>query len=243
MKIDYVILGADKNPLYLDFWPIVSKIWREVFNIIPVLGLITDHNSDFIEDEYGIIKCFKATDNISHSLQSQLVRLFLTTQLQGNLLISDIDMIPLSKQYFIDNLLHYDSTKLYVMSADNNECLTNQEYPMCYILANNITFNDCLQLEFNWDEFNVRLNNYNYGWTTDQRFIFTKINEYKSLNQDKVVLKNRGWDNGMALRRIDRAKWQYNAEEVKNNYYIDSHLPRPFNINKHIINTLIDCLY
>jgi hypothetical protein len=28
-KIDYVVMGANKNPLYLDFWPIVSKIWKK----------------------------------------------------------------------------------------------------------------------------------------------------------------------------------------------------------------------
>ena len=46
MKIDYVIIGSDENPNYLDFWPIVSKIWKQVFKITPVLGLICEENSD-----------------------------------------------------------------------------------------------------------------------------------------------------------------------------------------------------
>jgi hypothetical protein len=33
MKIDYVILGSDMNPMYYDFWPVVSKIWKKVYNI------------------------------------------------------------------------------------------------------------------------------------------------------------------------------------------------------------------
>jgi len=243
MKIDYVILGSDTNPLYLDFWPIVSKIWREIFNITPVLGLISDHNSNFIDDKYGIIKTFKAVDNIQHSLQSQLVRLYLTTQLKGNLLISDIDMIPLSKQYFIDDLEQYDNTKLHVMSADNNECLTNKEYPMCYILANNKTFNDCLNINTNWTDFIISLHNYNYGWTTDQRYLFTKINEYKTLYEDKVLLQNRGWVNGIASRRIDRANWQYEPQKVQCRHYIDSHLLRPYSEHKTAINNLINNLH
>ena len=52
MKIDYVILGSNTNPYYLDFWPIVSKIWKENFNIIPILGLICNEDSDFEESEY-----------------------------------------------------------------------------------------------------------------------------------------------------------------------------------------------
>ena len=242
MKIDYVILGSNTNPLYLDFWPIVSKIWSEIFNIVPVLGLITDYNSDFKKDEYGIVKCFKAVENINSSLQSQLVRLFLTAQLSGNLLISDIDMIPLSKQYFIDDLKKYDENKLHVMSADNSECLNNKEYPMCYILANSAIFNNCLQLKLNWDDFIISLHNYNYGWTTDQRYLFTKINEYKALYQDKVLFQNRGWENGIASRRIDRAHWQYDPQKVQGGHYIDSHLLRPYHDHKTDIDTLISYL-
>ena len=46
MKINYVLMGSNQNPMYLDFWPIVSKIWKENFNIIPVLGLIGNEESD-----------------------------------------------------------------------------------------------------------------------------------------------------------------------------------------------------
>ena len=44
MKIDYVLVGTNDNPLYLDFWPVISKVWKTVFNITPVLGYITKKN-------------------------------------------------------------------------------------------------------------------------------------------------------------------------------------------------------
>jgi hypothetical protein len=46
MKIDYVILGSNTNPYYLDFWPIVSKIWKEKFNKI---GYISPKEDILIE--------------------------------------------------------------------------------------------------------------------------------------------------------------------------------------------------
>jgi hypothetical protein len=55
-KIDYVIMGSNRNPLYLDFWPVVSKVWKEIFEITPVLGLIDDNDSDIEESEFGLIK-------------------------------------------------------------------------------------------------------------------------------------------------------------------------------------------
>ena len=69
MKIKYAIVGSNTNPLYYDFWPIISKVWKEVFDIIPVLGLICDEDSDFIQDEYGLIKKFKSIDVKSLNLE------------------------------------------------------------------------------------------------------------------------------------------------------------------------------
>ena len=48
MKINYVLMGSNNNPLYLDFWPIVSKVWKIFFNITPVLGLITNEKEEII---------------------------------------------------------------------------------------------------------------------------------------------------------------------------------------------------
>ena len=59
MNLEYVILGSDENPMYFDFWPIVSKVWKEIFNVTPVLGLISNEDSDLIQDDYGLIKKFK----------------------------------------------------------------------------------------------------------------------------------------------------------------------------------------
>jgi ABC-type antimicrobial peptide transport system permease subunit len=175
MKIDYVILGSDMNPMYYDFWPVVSKIWKKVYNTTPVLGLICDEDSEFIEDEYGLIKKFKKVDGIDVGLQSQVIRLYLTNLLNGNLLISDIDMIPMSTKYFVDFVKTFDNDRFYVMSSDNQECLNNREYPMCYNLGSDKLFKDILDLGYDWSDFLKKLNNLNLGWTTDQNYLFDKI--------------------------------------------------------------------
>ncbi len=77
MKIKYAIMGSDMNPLYYDFWPIISKVWKEVFDITPVLGLICDEDSELIQDQYGLIKKFKRINGIDDGLQSQIVRFYL----------------------------------------------------------------------------------------------------------------------------------------------------------------------
>ena len=240
MKIKYAIVGSNTNPLYYDFWPIISKVWKEVFDIIPVLGLICDEDSDFIQDEYGLIKKFKSIDAIDTGLQSQIIRFYLPTLLDDICITSDIDMLPLSKKYFIENTKDLNENNFYVMTSDNPECLTNKEYQMCYNIAKPDAFSNILRIEKSWEEFVKRLSNLNLGWTTDQRYLYEMINT--SNKKEKIVLLNRGFS-GLAHYRIDRASWTYEPNDVINDYFIDSHLLRPYEKYKKEIDSLINLLY
>lgn len=242
MKIDYAVLGSDLNPMYLDFWPLISKIWREIFNITPVLALICDEDSDIFDDGCGLVKKFKAVDDINTGLQSQIVRFYLSKYLTGNILLTDIDMAPLSRKYFIDDVSNFDENKFYVFSSDNPECLANHEYPICYNLAHSSLYIKILDLNKTWEEFVKELEAMNFGWGTDQRFLFKKLNEYKEKNPDSIVLMNRGWQ-GPAKGRIDRLSWNYDPSLVKDGHYIDSHLLRPYSAYKPYVDDLIKNLY
>lgn len=240
MKIDYVIVSSNENPYYLDFWPIISKVWKEKFNITPVLGLICDKDSDFEELEYGLVKKFKSIEGVDTGLQSQIVRLFLTKELNGYCLISDIDIIPLSVKYFEECASHLTENNIVVYSSDNPECLSNKEYPMCYVSSHSNSFKSVLNLNLNWFEFVKMMENRKQGWTTDQKYLFEKINEFK-LQKNDVVLLNRGWS-GIAHKRIDRASWDYDPIKVSEGYYIDSHSLRPYSQYSEEINKLINHL-
>jgi len=243
MKIDYVVMGSDTNPMYLDFWPLVSKMWKTVFNITPVLGLICSEDSDFIQDEYGLVKKFKSISGVNEGLQSQIIRLYLPNILEGNILISDLDMLPLSKTYFVDNISSFDADKFYVLSSDNAECVANKEYPMCYNVGHSKMFKEILNVPDCWCSFATKIGALNLGWSTDQLFLFEKINEYRKNNPNKVILKNRGWTvRGPAERRIDRLYWSYDSGLVSSHYYIDSHMLRPYKQFKSEIDRLASCL-
>jgi hypothetical protein len=242
MKINYAILGSDTNPLYLDFWPIISQIWKQEFNIIPILGLICNEDSDIYEDEYGLIKKFKSIEGINPGLQSQIIRLYLPKLLQGTCLLSDIDMMPLSRAYFIDNLLPIGNESLAILSADNPECLKDNQFPICYVAGNAEVYQNVFNLtNTTWEEFARLLHNRNEGWFTDQRYLYDTVLEYAN-NGGKVEFFSRGWTYGPADNRIDRLNWYYDKEAVTNGYYIDSHLLRPFNQYKNEVLKLYELL-
>lgn len=240
MNLDYVIMGSDMNPMYLDFWPIVSKVWKEKFNITPILGLICDEDSELYSDNYGLIKKFKKIDGIDLGLQSQIVRLYLPKFLNGKCLISDIDMLPLSVEYFKNNSSGLNDDNVIVYSSDNPECLGGKMYPMCYISAHSKLFIEIFSLNDEWDVFLKKNNDRKEGWYTDQKLIFERINEHHSKNNNCVFLK-RGW-NGPANKRIDRINWVYDNNKVREGHYIDSHLLRPYNKYKNEIDKLVNLL-
>lgn len=235
MKVNYAIMGSTEDPNYLDFWPVVSQVWRKKFNIIPILGVICDEDSDFYESSFGLIKKIKKVDNYSAAMQSQLVRLFLPQFLNGNSIVSDIDMIPLSKKYFIDDLLEYSDNDILIMSSHHPQTKYIKQYPMCYVIANQENFKKVFNLQNDWHHFLKQIPQ--YGWFTDQIFLYKSINEKKDGN---VKFPFRDFEKDM--RRIDRGDWNYDSDLVKENYYIDSHLLRPYIDNKIEIDKLINLI-
>lgn len=88
---------------YFDFWPIVAKAWKRLIGIKSTLALITDKDVE-VDEMVGDVIRFKPIPGVSTSLQSQLVRLMLPAYFEDEIcIISDIDMIPISKSYHIDS--------------------------------------------------------------------------------------------------------------------------------------------
>lgn len=232
MKINYALMGSNENPLYLDFWPIVSKVWKEKFNIIPVLGLITNEEESVINDENGIVVKLKHIEGYDSGLLSQLVRLFLPKYLNGNCITTDIDMIPLSKKYFISDIEEYSDDDFLILSSHHPHTIRVNQYPMCYVVGNSKIFNDLFQLDNDWESFIKKIPN--NGWFSDQVFLYETIKNNKEINF-KYPERNGGFINN----RIDRINWKFNVNDVINEKYIDSHLLRPYNQYKNEINNLI----
>jgi hypothetical protein len=235
MKIDYVSLGSTDNPEYLDYWPIVSKVWYKKFNIIPVLGLITNEDSDFEKTEYGIIKKFKKPENEDAGLCSQLVRLYLPKFLNGNVLVSDIDMMPLSTKYFVDDIEQFDENKMIVFSSHNEQTNGSNQYPMCYVASSSKTYSEIFDYSLNFENFISSIEH--RGWQTDQFFLYKQIN---LLEKNRIEFPRRVW--GHQCARIDRGNWKYDENLLREGYYIDSHLLRPYSPNKQEIDKIANII-
>lgn len=228
-NIDYVIISSDDNPLYKDFYEIVAKRWYELGFKTYFIN-ITNTN-EIIENKWGVIHKMKSVDGFSTGLQSQIVRLFVSNLIDGNILISDIDMLPLSSKYF--NNLVYDLTEKNIVLCSGQPYSDVPFYPMCYILTKSKLLRSILEIEgMTFENYCKMINDtYHGAWNSDENFLYDKLKN----NEGILIKKERDFE-----KRIDRSKWVYDINLLKNDYYIDSHLLRPLSTEIKQINNLLN---
>lgn len=238
LKIDRVILGCDSNPLYLEFWPVVAKTWQELVGIKPTLALIAGQEVA-IDETLGEVIRFEPIPGIPTSFQAQVVRLLLPALFPDDVcIISDMDMIPCQKNYFVDSVkdVPVDSFVVYKDGAFNPE--EYHEYPMCYNVALGRTFAEIFKIPSSSEIPQIMKDWYalGLGWTSDQQILYAALNKWSKRSTNLIKL---GHD---VYPRIDRGYWGYNIQAVKNYSYIDCHMLRPYCQYKKQIDSLVSLL-
>ncbi len=240
MKIDKVILATDNNDFYLDFWEPVSKIWKQKFNITPILCYIY---KDYFEEEkeickkYGEIIRVKSIPEIPIALQAQWSRYFFpSTDPESTWLLSDIDMLPMSEFYFHSQIKNInDDTYVHL-----NPCMkTYGRIPACYHVAKGKKYKEYLSLPDSWEEsiystYKYSIDNKLNLWFGDENFSTMKLQ-----NKNIHFIERDGGQNG---HRIDRDSWYYENNLVLSQYYYDCHSIRPYKKHRDEIDRVVELI-
>lgn len=256
MKIDKAIMSCDDKRYYLDFWYPVSRVWKKKFNIHPVLILFGDKNQLNVSEEFGTVVEFKTNPNILPHIQAQWARYwFPKTEPDTTWLISDIDMFPVSKNYFIDSLSSVRDDAYINLNANGDY------FPACYNGGKGSTFKEVLKLHDTWEESIAEVDrrskeiNYNHipesfsvyepnqthmaNWGIDEAYSIEKIREFA--DKSRIIRVER--PGGFCQRRLDRASWKLEEDKVLNEWYNDCHSIRPYNSgHKPEIDRLVNLL-
>jgi len=245
MKIDFAIHSVDDNKLYSDFWSPVSKVWKEKMGIEPVLLVLKDKESFNINDfdtRYGTVINIDPVAGVPTYLQCLWVRYWYPTLHPEKVsVISDIDMFPISKRYFVDQLSTIDSEKYVHLNP-----VTNGSLPSCYHVAKGKSFKKVLELPDQFDSSLKELTSYqdqllhvdHMGfnlWGIDESYATMKIVNHSD-KSDFVFLQRHG-------HRIDRSNWRYSEDALLNSdVYVDSHSIRPYHEHKQEIDRLVNLI-
>jgi hypothetical protein len=226
MKIDYAVMSSDDSH-YLDYWPVVSEAWRRI-GVEPILFSV----GPWLKD--GTTVRLPLVSGVKPSIQGKLARLWAFKVLAGNCITSDIDMMPLSRQYFAGNAAPYRENQIVSYCSDAAE-LFDKYHPMCYVLANSKVMGSLIE-QTTWEEFVLEIakRGGQESGNQDQWWVTRLLDSY-----DKVVKLKRGWSSaGEALNRLDRNRWEYKPEDVGVTLY-DAHLPRPYAEHQEEIKKLL----
>ncbi len=235
MKIDLAIHSSDSSELYLDFWPIVSKIWVKKFNVKPILIYIDNDLNKSIVNDYGEIIRIKPIPNEPINLQTQLARFWYTINYpELSSIISDIDMLPISSKYFATNLIGCNESSYIHL----NPCINEYgRLPACYHVAKGRVFKEVLEINDNWHDFYFKVKELGSKicekenlpiWFIDECYTSFKVLNYNN-DIDISLIPRVGGASGF---RIDRSGWVYNKHLFKYDYYIDLHSIRPLSNHK-----------
>ena len=112
MKIDIVLTASTNNPNYINLYEYAFKVWKQKFNLDLYLLLISDQIPDFLNKYSKFIILIKPIENIHPSYISQVIRILYPCIFDNlNVLITDIDIIPISRDYFIDKIQDFNDDK------------------------------------------------------------------------------------------------------------------------------------
>ncbi len=206
MKIDIVLVTTNENPLYYTFYPYVKKFWEKLLNVKCVLIYVGKELPETLVEFKDDIIIFDPIININTAFIAQNIRLLypcILTNCSNGILISDIDMVPLNKKYFLEkiNNLPDDSFINYTWEPTN---ISINQYYMCYNVANfkvwreifNVSSIDDInqtlmfwysKIDYHFDE---KYRSKCKGFFNDQLMLYKYVNYWNNLVLDKNLSCN-----------------------------------------------------
>lgn len=238
MLIDCVLTACNENPLYIDFIPIFIKAWKKHIPGIDVkIILIANDIPDRFKIYSDNIILFPPIDNISTAFTGQYIRLLYPGILpyKNGVLITDMDMLPMSGEYYTENIKNIDDNKFVYYRDVLLD--TYQEIAMCYNVATPKTWSSVFKINTLQDII-IRLQEKNStiqyedrhggsGWSTDQKDFYKFIMDWNNETQSFIYLK----DSETGYRRLDRDEAFYYNRNIR---YSDYHALRPYSKYKEI---------
>jgi hypothetical protein len=233
----FVVISTDRNELYSFFSPIVCLMWRNLIGYIPISILYeneqvwnAEEKSKFVLHElrkFSAVEFVESVPDIKGSTVAQVSRLYAASledvPADSYILTSDVDMFPLQRNWFHQQ---DKSKRFHLFGADAN--LPTILFPICYLGGNVETWREIMEINETGLQDNLlhHLNPLEDSWNYDERLFAEKITRWKGFPHECMLIM-RGWINGLAIGRMDRAIWDFNGHVTDITGLIDSHSLRP----------------
>lgn len=251
MKIDFVLTAGNINSHYTKLYSLIYKIWKERFNLDCYLILVADEIPDYLEELKNYIILWKPIENINNIYVAQVIRILYPALFKNkNILVTDLDIFPVSRKYFIDSIKDVDDNKFI---SYTNRYFKQKMVAICYNVAKSEVWSDifCINTEDDIRKFLIENYNNEYngrkncpGWYTDQLKLYEYLNNWKN-KKNHLILK----DKNLNFKRLNNR--QVNKEHIIKNFkkvldelelYSDIHAIKPYSKTGHYLRKITEKL-
>lgn len=254
MKIDMVLTACNMNYYYLNLFPYVRKVWKDKFNLDLFMILINDFIPENLIEYKNFIVLFKPIENMNTCYIAQVIRILYPSLFEDkNIIITDMDIIPISKKYYLDSIEKFSNNQ-FISYTDRY--VNNKMLAICYNLANSNVWKKIFNINSIDDINKILVENYNQnyngrkncdGWYLDQQLLFKYVSNYKKIYPDDVIILNDIQTNynrldGKGTQRLNEIKQNQSDILVNINKYSDFHIIRGYDKNLTLLNNIIDAI-
>lgn len=261
MKIRCVLSACNTNSMYMDFIPIFIRSWKKLFPEVEIKIIIVAKRipNEYVKFSENLI--LFPPEGVPDAFVSQYIRLLYPAilKLDCGVIITDIDILPMSRDYYIRSLenLNQDCFVSY------REILTEwNELAICYNAAAPRTWAEIFNVH-SLSDVRERLRSAyasvsydgkhgGQGWSTDQRDLLAHLRRWPAKEERWKILKDR--DTG--FNRLDRSERQLRhltwfsrapiawltRRRIRCGYYTDFHAFRPYADYKSLNESVVDAL-
>ena len=198
MKIDLVLTACNNNNSYLNMYPLVYKVWKKRFNLDCYLILIDNSIPDFLKPYENYIILYSPIEGINTIYIAQTIRILYPAMFDNkNILITDMDIIPVLKTHFIDSVQDLSEN---AFIAYTDRYIKQKMLAICYNVANSNTWkkifsinniNDITNLLKNWYDINYEGIKNTKGWFLDQQKLYENVIKYKTEENEVIFLQDK----------------------------------------------------
>jgi hypothetical protein len=247
MKLSCALVACNENPHYLAFWPVVKRAWWEIVGIPCIMVYIGDELPPHLQGDPAVI-LFKPIPGWPTATQAQCIRLLYPALLSGDgaVILSDMDMIPLQKDFFVKTIENNTEEQF----VSYRQPFSNQII-MCYVAATPTIWSEIFKIN-SLEDIYKRFEQWSQenpadglhggkGWCSDQEILFKQVRIFEGKMSNRVAIYPCPH-----FERLDRSKpheWIVFGENTKINIekkvYVDFHMP-PFIYYGEQINSILD---
>jgi hypothetical protein len=237
MKLSCVLVACNENPHYLQFWPIVKKAWWELLQLPCIMVYTGPELPEELKNDPAVIH-WKPIPTWPTATQAQCIRLLYPALLKcdGAVMISDMDMIPLQKDFFLKDGFETFSESQFVSLRGIDEA--EKQIYMCYVGATPKVWSELFEIQSIEDIYKTMTlwssnsladgSHGGLGWCTDQLGLYNKVKEWQSKAPERLGLIL--WT--PSIPRLDRGnpyewlEWNSLLEaKLEAKEYVDFHMP------------------